>query len=72
MDNSILNDAKISRADLIMQLDECRAMACFLAESVSYIIEENSNYTEKGVVSWGASSCLNILADKLKQLSMRI
>jgi hypothetical protein len=67
-----MKDTRITSADLLMEIEECHAMACFLADAIGLILEENSNYTKKCPVPHGAESCLGLLADKLKQLSMRI
>ena len=67
-----MKDIKISRADLTMEIDECRAIACFLAESISLILEEHAGFTEKCPVPHGAGSCLDLLSDKLRRLSEKL
>lgn len=67
-----MKNTKISDADLLMEIDECRAIACFLAESISLLLEEHTSFTEKCPVPWGARSCLDSLSDKLQRLSEKI
>lgn len=63
---------KISQINLRIEIDECRAIACFLSESISLLLEEYSNFTEKCPIPQGASGCLDLLSNKLLQISEQI
>lgn len=67
-----MSDIKISRADLCTEIDDCRAIACFLAESISLLLKEHTGFTEKCPIPHGAGSCLDLLSKKLHQISMQI
>ncbi|HEY3309872.1 MAG TPA: hypothetical protein VGJ93_15580 [Desulfuromonadaceae bacterium] len=67
-----MNKMKISTADLIMEIEDCRAMACFLSEAIGLILGEHSGFTEKCPVPHGAATCLDSLADKLGLLLEKI
>lgn len=62
----------ISRADLSVELEDCAAMADFMADAIAMVFGENSTYTAEGQVPFGAGLCLRLLRDKLKSLSERI
>jgi len=63
-------DTEIDAADLSMELEECAAMADFIAEAVAMIFE--GTFTDKAQVPFGASLCLQELSAKLKRLSAQI
>ena len=67
-----MKDTKINPAEIRIELDECHAMACFLAESVALLLEEHASFTEKCPVPHGAGSCIDSLAKKLRELSEKI
>ena len=61
-----MSDVKLSRQDLREKLQECRAMAIFLADAVNLILEENGSYrTGVHPVPYGASACIMTLAEKI-------
>lgn len=64
----------ISRADLSVELEDCAAMADFMADAVAIVFGEEGEGagTAAGQVPFGAGLCLKLLRDKLKSLSERI
>jgi hypothetical protein len=63
---------KIKRIDLVMELEDCRAIACFLSDSIGLILEEHGNYNDNYPVPRGAESCLTSLQKKLQHLIEQI
>ena len=66
------NNQSISCAELISELDECRAIACFLSDAIGFILVEHSNYTKQHPVPHGAEASLYSLSNKIHQLSIKV
>lgn len=67
------DNIKMSRSDLSLELEGCHAMACFLAESINLIFEENSTFnTDVCPIPFGAGQCIDALADRIKAISQKI
>jgi len=63
-----VDNVKISRTELLMALDECHAVACFLTVAIELVFGENSNFTLKYPAPHGAGCCLGSLVNKLREL----
>lgn len=67
-----MNNSKIARADLVMELEKCHAVACFLSTAIELVFDENSTFTENYPVPYGAGCCLSDLQKKLRTLIQRV
>lgn len=68
-----MHTINISRHDLQMELEHCHAMTVFLAEALTLMLEENSNYNlDKLPVHIGCAECFSSLMGRIKAISERI
>lgn len=67
-----MNDVKLDRMDLKNKLDECHAMALFLADAVNLILEDTKIYRAGNPVPFGASTCIIMLSEKIAAIEQAI
>lgn len=68
-----MHNINMSRTDLQMELEDCHAMTVFLAESLTLMLEENSNYNLDVLpVHIGCRECFRSLANRIKAISNKI
>lgn len=67
-----MDNTRISIADLLTELNDCRALSCFLTESIGLILEGSTGYNDDFPVPTGGNICLRLLGDKIQKLITRV
>lgn len=62
---------KIRPADLVMELEQCKAQLKFLSIAISHVLEQDGNFTNSEI-PFGASECIETVASRIDLLLTQI